>query len=129
MSIPVKIEDLAGAVADRSFGYLLTVGDDDRPHVVATIPALDQTGLLIPHPGRRTQANAASRPDVTLVYPPADPGGYSLIVDGRSEPAGHGLRVVPASAVLHRPATPTSPPSATGCGSDCRPATGPRASR
>ncbi|RTL61169.1 MAG: pyridoxamine 5'-phosphate oxidase family protein, partial [Hyphomicrobiales bacterium] len=59
-------------------------------------------------------------PDVTLLWPPPEPGGYSLIVDGRSELDDQGLRVVPQRAVLHRPAV-AGVATASGCGDDCVP--------
>jgi hypothetical protein len=46
----------------------------------------------------------AQHPDVTLVWPPSKPGGYTLIVDGRGELEGDALTIVPDRAVLHRPA-------------------------
>jgi hypothetical protein len=121
MSIPVKPEDLAEALRSYPFGYLVTVGQDGRPHVVAVSPSLRQGALHVEDTGRRTRANAAARPDVTLVHPPASPGGYSLIVDGRAEVADDVLLVSPSSAGLHRPASHGAPSSETGCGADCRP--------
>ena len=121
MSIPVKPEDLAEALGSYPVGYLVTVSEDARPHVVAVSPSLRQGVLHVEATGRRTRANAAARPDVTLVHPPADRAGYTLIVDGRAEVADDVLLVSPTSAVLHRPATAGGPPSATGCGADCRP--------
>jgi hypothetical protein len=129
MSLPVKLDDLAAAVADRAYGYLVTVGEDGRPHVVAVTPAVSREALSVAQPGRRTRANAATRPTVTVVYPPAAPGGYSLIVDGEATPDDAGIRIVPTSAVLHRPATEDSQPSASGCAADCQPVTSHAASR
>jgi hypothetical protein len=64
--------------------------------------------------GRTTLANAAERPDIALLWPPFEPGGYSLIVDGSAErrtgPAGDGLSVQPSRAVLHRSAPGSGPP-------------------
>lgn len=121
MSIPVRPEDLADALRSSPSGYLVTVGADARPHVVAVSPALRHGALHVDAAGRRTRANAAARPDVTLVHPPAADGGYSLIIDGTAEVADEVLLVTPTSAVLHRPAAAGSPPSATGCGADCQP--------
>ncbi len=79
-------------------------------------------------PPRATHRSATrwERPLVTLLWPPAEPGGYSLIVDGTvtsAEGAGTGdnsVVVRPTKAVLHRPAV--SPDDASpGCGSDCVP--------
>lgn len=120
MSIPVPVEGLASAMAERPYAYLLTVSDDGRPHAVAVTPVLVD-GVLRVDVGRRTAANAANRPHgVSLVWPPAEAGGYSLIADGTAEILGDGVGVRPTKAVLHRPAPadagPTDPAS---CGSDC----------
>jgi hypothetical protein len=62
-----------------------------------------------------------------LLWPPREPGGYSLIVDGRAEVTDADdsddgtarLLVVPTRALLHRNADPSTPGSATGCLHDC----------
>lgn len=70
--------------------------------------------------GRRTLTNCDARPSVTLLWPPARTGGYSLIVDGTAEPLGDGVVVSPARAVLHRPAAePAEGAAGDVCGSDC----------
>ena len=124
MSIAVKPEDLEDALRSSPTGYLVTVGDDTRPHVVAVSPALRHGVLHVEGTGRRTRANAAARANVTLVHPPMTPGGHSLIIDGSAEVTDDGLLVSPTSAVLHRPAPQDSAPSVTGCGADCRPVQG-----
>jgi len=67
---------------------------------------------------------------VSLLWPPDDVGGYSLIVDAEvTGTAGTGsgdnlVRVRPTRAVLHRPAptAPDAPPVAgDGCAADCIP--------
>ena len=74
--------------------------------------------------GGRTRKNVESRSAVTLLWPPREPGGYSLIVDGRAEVTDSdddtaALRVVPTRALLHRNADPNIPGSAKGCLHDC----------
>ena len=120
MSIPVPVEGLASAMAERPYAYLLTVSDDGRPHAVAVTPVLVD-GVLRAEVGRRTAANAAARPvGVSLVWPPAEAGGYSLIVDGAAEVHGETVGVRPTKAVLHRPAPADAGPVEAGsCGSDC----------
>jgi hypothetical protein len=119
MSIPVKLDSLDEALADYGYAYLMTVGETQRTHVVAVTPALQDGVLRVEQPGRRTASNAETRPGASLVFPPAEPGGYSLIVDGDARRDGDQLLVTPTSAVLHRPAEPGAGPSASGCGSDC----------
>lgn len=121
MSIPVAIDDLVEATGERGWAYFLSVRDDLRPHVVAVTPTWDADVLTI-EVGRGTSRNAAARPMVSLCYPPTEPDGYSLIVDGTAEvPAEGTVRFSPTGAVLHRPAASGSNGSATGCGSDCEP--------
>jgi len=118
MSIPVELTSLAGALARYRFAYLMTGSAEGAPHAVAVQAALQGGELVVDGVGRRTHANALERPAVALVWPPADEGGYSLIVDGRARAAGGQLRIQPLRAVLHRPAPPRAP-AGEGCGSDC----------
>lgn len=122
MSIPVEIDDLARSLLDYRWAYVLTVGDDERAHIVATTPGWDGDALTMTA-GRRTSANAATRSSISLCYPPAEPGGYSLIVDGEATVDDQHIRFTPSGAVLHRPASEGSPGSSTGCTSDCAPIT------
>lgn len=120
MSVKVDLDRLAEVLGDFPFAYLVTVGDDYRAHTVAVGPVLADGILRVDVVGNSTRHNAFAHPAVTLVWPPREPGGYSLIVDGRAEAAGDGMRIHPAAAVLHRPATPDVP-AASGCGDDCVP--------
>ncbi|CAB4710719.1 MAG: pyridoxamine 5'-phosphate oxidase family protein [Actinobacteria bacterium] len=120
MSIPVPVEGLAEAMAERPYAYLLTVSDDGRPHAVAVTPVF-VNGVLRATVGRRTASNASARPNgVSLVWPPAEAGGYSLIADGAASASGEVVEVRPTKAVLHRPApADAGSPEAGSCGSDC----------
>jgi hypothetical protein len=130
----VDVKRLAAALPDYPFGYLITVDDGYRAHTVTVEPrlrelpdgpdgpeepkALIDVGLI----GGRTRKNLAERRDVTLLWPPPEPGGYSLIVDGEAEVTDAGdetvhLGVVPTRALLHREAD--SPSAAKGCLHDC----------
>lgn len=114
VTIPVPLEDLAEALTDRPWAYLMTVSDDARVHVVAVVPELTASGLRVAEPGRRTRANADARPDVTLAYPPTEPDGFTLVVDGTAAADEDGPLVVrPSSAVLHRPAPVASQDSSS----------------
>lgn len=123
MSVKVDLDQLDDALADFTFAYLITVGDDYRAHTVAVQPVLVDGVLDVGAIGKSTRSNAGAHPDVTVVWPPREPGGYSLIVDGRGQPtdADTALKVVPSRAVLHRKAAPDSPATATGCLHDCVP--------
>jgi hypothetical protein len=118
----VDFERLAAALPDYPFAYLITVGDDYRAHTVTVEPQLREAVLDVGLIGGRTRENLAHRSDVTLLWPPSEPGGYSLIVDGRAEVADGSdetvrLGVVPTRALLHREAD--SPSAAKGCLHDC----------
>lgn len=116
----MDLDQLAATLADYPFGYLITVSDDHRAHTVAVDPQFVAGVLDIGPVGNSTRRNALAHPEVAMVWPPRDVGGYSLIVDGRGEIADGRLRVIPQKAVLHRPAVP-GVPTASGCGDDCVP--------
>ncbi|WP_203336238.1 pyridoxamine 5'-phosphate oxidase family protein [Nocardioides limicola] len=130
MSIPVDVAELARTLADFGAGYLLTVSPEGAVKAVTVEPVVDAGELLIPAAGRGTVANLAGNPRVTLVFPPGQPRGYTLLIDGTGVVIGDDVRVHPDSAVLHRPAShadgPPAPSGASaepsGCGDDCRPA-------
>jgi hypothetical protein len=121
----VDIERLAAALQDYPYAYLVTVDDDYRVHTVTVEPRLREAIVDVGLIGGRTRQNLAQRRDVTLLWPPTEPGGYSLIVDGTAEVtedrAGDSVRlgVVPTRALLHREADPDSPDAAKGCLHDC----------
>src|ERR1700761_1793511 len=129
----VDIARLAAALPDYPFAYLITVGDDYRVHTVTVEPELGelpdgpdgQRAVIDVGPiGGRTRENLSRRSDVTLLWPPPEPGGYSLIVDGQAEATDSDgetarLAVVPTRALLHRDVDPDSAEAAKGCLHDC----------
>lgn len=127
MSIPVDLDRLAEVLARYGFAYLVTIGDDGRPHLVAVSPVLTDGVLTVGELGRTTTRNLTARPQVTLVWPPQAAGDYSLIVDGTGVVEGTGvvdgpaLRATAVRAVLHRPARTATPeePAPPGCTADC----------
>lgn len=123
MSVPVPVEELADAAG--RFGpvvFLLTTSDDHRPH--ATHASVVISGAEVNcGVGRRTARNGLERPLVSLLWPPAKDGGYSLIADGAITIVGTPgedavATIVVSNAVLHRPATGSATPGA-GCEADC----------
>jgi hypothetical protein len=124
MSVPVSLERLGEQVElFGSWPYLVTVSGDGRPHAVSAAMAWD--GVVFQgSAGRHSVTNAAERPTaVTLLWPPYEAGGYSLIVDGSATVDGEGsLRVTPLGGVLHRTGPPR-PDSGPNCTSDCVPLT------
>ncbi len=125
MSVPVDLDKLADALADFSFGYLITVGENFHAHTVAVDPVPTAGVLNVGRAGKGTRRNITAHPDVTLLWPPRDPGGYSLIVDGHAELSDDMVHVHPTRAVLHRKASSRSlSDSASTCGDDCVPLDG-----
>ncbi|HKP40822.1 pyridoxamine 5'-phosphate oxidase family protein [Mycobacterium sp.] len=120
MSVKVDLDQLAGALADFTVAYLITVGDDYRAHTVAVEPVIADGVLDVGAIGNSTRKNVTQHDGVTLVWPPREPGGYTLIVDGQGQPTDDGLKVVPSRAVLHRPAAPGTA-TKRGCLHDCVP--------
>ncbi|MFC6286094.1 pyridoxamine 5'-phosphate oxidase family protein [Nocardioides sp. GCM10027113] len=122
MSIPVPIDRLAETLQDFGPGYLLTAGADGRVKVV-TVEPTPVDGALACGASRGSAANATANPAATLLFPPPEPRGFSLIVDGDASVAsGDEVSVRPTKAVLHRPASHADGPVAgDGCGHDCKP--------
>ncbi|MGE2719523.1 pyridoxamine 5'-phosphate oxidase family protein [Mycolicibacterium celeriflavum] len=121
MSVKVDLDRLADVLADFGFAYLISVGDDYRAHTVAVDPIFSDGRLDVGTVGRHTRENTARHGDVTIVWPPSEPGGYSLIVDGRAHQADESLSIEPTRAVLHRKATAESPSTGPDCLHDCVP--------
>ena len=112
MSVAVELDRLRDEIA--RFGaspFLLTVDDDGRPHATVVAGTLEgdrfRAGV-----GRRSASFADARPSVSLLWPPVEPGGFSLIVDGTAAVEGEEVVVTAARAILHRR-------RADGPGSDC----------
>jgi len=119
MSIPVSIETLRHTLDERGpLAFLLTVSDDARPHAVRC-PVRWEGDRLAVEVGKRSAANAAARPGVSLLIPARTANDYSLIVDGTAAVAEQVVLITPTKAVLHRPAA--APDPASSCGADCVP--------
>lgn len=103
MSIEVPLGELAATLSDYPWGYLVTVADSGQARLLA-VPARWEEGRLVAPAGAGTRANAAARPQVTMVFPPADGHRYSLIVDGTATVSDDAVLVTPTWAVMHRPA-------------------------
>jgi hypothetical protein len=127
----VDLQRLAAALPDYPFAYLITVDDGYRVHTVTVQPELrelaegsDGVGVILDVGliGGHTRSNLSQRSDVTLLWPPTESGGYSLIVDGLaratdSDDDAARVGVLPTRALLHREAD--SPSATKGCKHDC----------
>lgn len=121
----VDLQRLAAALDDFPYAYLITVDEDYRVHTVTVEPTLRDGILDVGLIGGCTRKNLAQHADVTLLWPPLESGGYSLIVDGRAQSVDATaetarLGVVPTRALLHREAdSPAGTVAAKGCLHDC----------
>jgi hypothetical protein len=88
--------------------YLLTQSNDGRPHAVAVSIEWHEESIVT-SAGARSTANVAAHSLLSLLWPPIDAGGYSLIVDGDGHVIGSDsdarISVTPTRGVLHRPGT------------------------
>lgn len=126
MSIPVDLAALGDELRRRDTAYLLVSGDA-RPHVVEAFPELVDGVLVCDQPGRTARRVVGDRPAVSILMPPREQGGYSLIIDGDATLDADGqLEVVPSTAVLHRASRHQGHDhgDASECGNDCRPLEG-----
>lgn len=123
MTSNVDFARLAEKLVGYDYAYLITVDAENRPHPVPVLPTLDGDTVHIGAlGGRRSRANLARSSDVTVMWPPPAPGGYTVIVDGTAEVSDAGelasVTIAASRAVLIRVATPASP-GETPCYSDC----------
>jgi hypothetical protein len=123
MSIVVDLDRLGEQLREHGPGYLLSAGPDGRVKAVTVEPVLDGDVLRVPGDSRGTARNLEHNDAVTVLFPPPQPRGYSLIVDGRATATADGFDVTPEHAVLHRPADHASGPAPgdSACGHDCAP--------
>lgn len=122
MSIPVEVGDLRRALEDFGAGYLLTTSSSGTVKVVTVEPTVEDGVVLVTGPGQGTLGNLAGNTAVTLVFPPLEQRGFTMLVDGTAETVGDDVRIAPTGAVLHRPASHADgPPPPDGCGHDCQP--------
>lgn len=102
--------------------YLLTIGKDG-PHT-SNVSIDLCSGVIGCTIGASAAKNIAKEPHVSLFWPPTEPGGYSMIVNGvaagRREPSGVTMaEITLTKSVLHRPG-PKPADSNGPCASDCR---------
>ena len=119
----MPIRTLAEAISQYGpEAYLLTVAQDG-PHTSNVTVELrgDCIGCAL---GASAFRNIAQAPNVSLFWPPVEPGGYALIVNGTAaseqRPTGVATaKIKVTKSVLHRPG-PKPDGSDGPCASDCR---------
>lgn len=112
MTIPVPLGDLARLLTAYGSAYLLTASNDGRTKVITVDPVPEGRLLLVATPSRGAAANIAANPAVTLVWPPLERHGFTLIVDGTAVADEDGVTVSPEHGILHRPGTHADGPDA-----------------
>ncbi|MFV0462552.1 MAG: hypothetical protein ACK5MP_05055 [Nostocoides sp.] len=130
MSIPVDIDRLDEALADFGSGYVMTITPENTVKALTVDPLVRGRLVVVTAASRGTAANLATNDAITIVMPPTQHHGYTLIIDGSGVPDGDQVLVTPTSAVLHRPshhadgppppAAANVPASSSNCGQDCR---------
>lgn len=119
----MSIRTLAEAVSHYgSEAYLLTVAKDG-PHTSNVIIELGESGISC-NVSNSAARNIAGVPNVSLFWPPTEPGGYALIVNGQAagkplSTSGTRVEITLMKSVLHRPG-PKPADSDGPCASDCR---------
>jgi hypothetical protein len=118
----MPIRTLAEAISHYGHeAYLLTVAKDG-PHTSNVTIEL-RGGCIGCNVGISAAKNIAREPNVSLFWPPTEPGGYALIVNGTASEhrlAGVTMaEVTVTKSVLHRPG-PKPADSDGPCASDCR---------
>jgi hypothetical protein len=119
----MPIRTLADAISHYGReAYLLTVAQDGSHISNVTIEL--QGGCIGCSVGVSAARNIAHQPNVSLFWPPTEPGGYALIVNGTAASENRRMGVTMAEitltkSVLHRPG-PRPDNSDGPCASDCR---------
>lgn len=118
----MTIRTLAEAISHYGRNaYLLTVAKDG-PHTSNVTIEL-RGGCIGCNVGVSAGKNITRKPNVSLFWPPTEPGGYALIVNGTAtsehQPTGATMaEIVLTKSVLHRPGP--KPDDDGPCASDCR---------
>lgn len=118
----VNMDAVAEQAGRYGFAYLITVSARGRIHTSVVHPAREGDAVVVPTSSGHVARNCEANPEVSLVWPPAETTGYSLMLDGTAtlHPAEGTVTVDPSRAVLHRPATrPSAPEAGDGCTEDC----------
>ena len=119
----MPISTLAEAISHYGReAYLLTVAKDGPHTSNVTIELRD--GCIGCNVGGSAARNIAREPNVSLFWPPVEPGGYALIVNGTAASehrltGGTMAEITLTKSVLHRPG-PKPDDSDGPCASDCR---------
>lgn len=121
MSTSVGIDTIADVIGDYDAAYLISVGIDAAAKVVSVEVSAADGVLVVTSASAGSAANVAANAKVTVLCPPREPNGFSLIIDGTASRSGTGFVVAPTNAILHRPAAHADNLSDTAtCENDCQ---------
>jgi len=112
VSIGVVPDALAERTIGRPFAYLITVGPEGAPHLLAVRVEVRGSAVRCASVGSTGRGNVERTTRATLLWPPIDATvnsrdehrAYSLIADGTAGLEGEIVVVNVERAVLHRPA-------------------------
>lgn len=109
MSVPVPMEEIEAAAADYGPAAYVLVSSTTGPPRITHSPVAFVDGALVVSVGRRAAVALVANPAISVLWPATESQSMSLIVDGTAVapiPADGGeIRVVPSTAVRHRPAS------------------------
>jgi hypothetical protein len=119
----MPIRALAEAISHYGREAWLLTAAKDGPHTSHVTIELRNGGISCPV-GASAAKNIVHQPNVSLFWPPTEPGGYALIVNGTAGgerlPTGVTMaEITLTKSVLHR-AGPKPDDSDGPCASDCR---------
>lgn len=104
MTIPVSLDQLAPTLTAFDHAYVITLrGADEFVKIVTVDPFVRDDRLVITTGHRSIFDYVTADPRVTVVWPPREHHGFSLIVDGQGSVVGDELVVEIDHGILHRP--------------------------
>src|SRR5262249_1459537 len=102
--------------------YLLTIGKDG-PHTSNVLVHL-RGNLIACSLGASAVKNIEREPKVSLFWPPLEPGGYAMILNGTAIGTAQADGAVPQETAITKSLRPRPGPNPEGsegpCASDCR---------
>ena len=101
MSVVVDLTEIPERLREFDRGYLLTTRDG-LVKAVSVRAVAEHGALLVARPGGGSLRNIGANPAVTLLFPPRESAGMTLLVDGTAVADGDDVRVSPTGAVLHK---------------------------
>lgn len=103
MSLKVELADLPSKAAEYGPGFLLSGDGSGGPHAMHVRYEFSADPVVATcNVGRSAARNIEANPLVTLLWPPLEDGGFSLIADGEALVEEGIATIKMLGAVLHR---------------------------